>query len=103
MARSAARKGDVGPRLLEQKLMQKKLPRDMVRELAQEAEDNTDPVEDAWSLVEKKLATSTMQKLDTATRKRRLWGMLARRGFDGETIRTVMDRVHGNDEEDGAE
>ena len=37
----------------------------------------------------------TLGALDEATRRRRLWGYLARRGFDGGVIRAALDRVLG--------
>jgi regulatory protein len=35
----------------------------------------------------------TLAKLDPATRRRRLYGFLARKGYDGDKIRLAMQRV----------
>ncbi len=79
-----------GPRLMQAKLMQKGLSRSLIDRLVAEmtppADDQADAARD---LVIKRLRS--MDRFDTATKKRRLWGMLARRGFDYETIERALD------------
>ena len=43
-----------------------------------------------------------MRDLDPRTRKRRLWSMLARRGFDSDTIQDALADLNGLDETDDA-
>jgi regulatory protein len=68
-----------------------------------EAVDETELVEQA---ARKKLRT--LERLDPAVRRRRLYAFLARRGYQGDAIRAVMARVlapgeaAGLDDEDGA-
>ncbi len=89
-----------GSRLLRHKLIQKKLDAALIDRLIHEAEQGRDTAEDARALAEQRLATPAMQRCDTATRKRRLWGYLARRGFDTETIHRAIDTLHLADEDD---
>jgi regulatory protein len=80
-----------GPRLLRAKLSQRGLDRKLIDELLREveAEPTTDRVADARKLAEAKLRS--MSRLDPLVRKRRLWGALARRGFDPDTIEAALD------------
>ena len=50
-----------------------------------------DPVEAAVTFAHKRM--KTMQAKPKIVISRRLWGSLARRGFDSETIRIVMNKV----------
>lgn len=93
IAEGAARKGQTGPRRIRHKLYQKRLPPDLIDEAVVRATDQRDLVEDARKLVLKKLKTSAMQKADIVTRKRRLYGLLARRGYETETIHTLLDNL----------
>lgn len=87
-----------GPRLLQQKLYQKGLPRELIDRLVAEATaDSDDQREQATRFAETKLRS--MQRLDLATRKRRLYGQLARRGFSPDVIRDVMEKVTPNPSE----
>jgi regulatory protein len=90
-----------GPALLRAKLRQRGLENRLIEKLVQEVADDParDPVADATELARKKLRT--LARFDPATRKRRLWGLLARRGFNGETIANVLARVAELLEEDG--
>lgn len=87
-----------GPQLLRYKLMQKKLSSELIDRLVNEADEAYDGVDVARQMAEKKLATSAMQKLDPAARKRRLWGQLARRGFGPDVIRSALEGLDGLDE-----
>src|SRR5258705_210024 len=55
-----------------------------------EAAGKTDMVGEARRLAEKKLRSAGLQRCDPVARKRRLWGALARRGFDFDTIEAAM-------------
>lgn len=87
-----------GPRLLRQKLMQKRLERSLIDRLIREVEAEQDAVADARRLVESRLRAPSFQRLDAATRQRRLWAQLARRGFDSDAIRAAMRGVDDEEE-----
>jgi regulatory protein len=80
-----------GPRLMKQKLAQKGLDGVLIDQLVDEALQATDPVEDALAVARKRLPR--LQGLNAATRKRRLYGQLARRGFTPETLDQVMNQL----------
>jgi regulatory protein len=82
-----------GPALLRAKLRQRGLENRLIEKLIAEVREDTsrDAVADATELARKKLRSLT--RFDPLTRKRRLWGMLARRGFDRDTIDEAMARV----------
>lgn len=82
------RRKPAGPQLLRQKLFQKGIDRSLIERLVGEATDAQDLAPGAVELARKKLRT--MQRLDLQTRKRRLYGLLARRGFNPDTISSVM-------------
>ncbi len=92
-----------GPALLRAKLQQRGLEQRLIAKLLREtAEDPArDAVADARELARKKLRG--LSRLEPVTRKRRLWGMLARRGFDSETISTALSgltELSGSSEEE---
>ena len=95
MSRKAA-----GPRLLRQKLMQKGVERSLIDKLLAEAcgDQPDNQVDAAAELVEKKLRTVSMQRLEPAEQKRKLWGMLARRGFEVDTIRRALESIRVDDD-----
>lgn len=87
-----------GPRLLKQKLWQKgisgKLAETAVAEAIQRAEQDdttTSQRDHARTVAEKKLRT--LGRYDEATKKRRVYSLLARRGFDHEVIDSVMSKL----------
>lgn len=96
VARSrVAGRGD-SRRRVAQVLAQKGVARDVVDEavaavFADEAVD-----EDALVEAAARKRVRTLGVLDVATRRRRLYAFLARRGHDGAAIRRVMDRVLGD-------
>ena len=90
-----------GPRLMKQKLAQKGLDSVLIDQLVDEALQASDPVEDALALAHKRLPR--LQGLDAATRKRRLYGQLARRGFTPETLDQVMNQLADELRDDGDE
>lgn len=85
-----------GPQLLRQKLFQRRLPRDLIDRAVDAAGQEADPVADARQLAERKLAQPSMQRADPATQTRRLWSLLARRGYSPDTIRQALDRIAGS-------
>lgn len=92
LIRETLQRKPAGPKLLRSKLMQKGLQRDLIDRLLSElAPTGEDAVAGAVELIEKKLRT--MANLDDQTRKRRLWGMLARRGFEPDVITQAMAAV----------
>ncbi|MFG0330213.1 MAG: regulatory protein RecX [Phycisphaerales bacterium] len=97
-----------GPRLLRQKLTMRRLDRRLIDRLIREwvdaraAEQPDGEIDPALErLIERKLASMT--KLDEATRARRLYGFLARRGFEPDTVRDLTRRfVYESSDSDGA-
>ncbi len=82
-----------GPALLRRKLMQRGLERQLIDQLLTElrAEPTHDPTAAALTLARKRWAT--LRKLPAPVAKRRLWGLLARRGFDLDVVQQVMEQV----------
>jgi regulatory protein len=80
-----------GRRLLEVELRQKGVDREIVQETLDAA--SIDEVAAAFELGRAKLRGYA--GLDPRVARRRLAGFLARRGFDGATVRTVTDRLLG--------
>ena len=81
-----------GPRLLRAKLRQQGLADALVDRLLREtAPDAGQAVRDAGELAASK--ARSMARLDPAVRRRRLWGALARRGFDADTIEAALQEV----------
>lgn len=91
LIRETQRGKPAGPRLLQQKLFQKGLDRALIERLIAETRDEADPTEQAIALARQRLRQ--MQRLDAPTRTRRLYGLLARRGFEAETIREAMEAM----------
>jgi regulatory protein len=77
--------------------------RGVARDVADDAvdevleEENVDEVAVAERVARKRLPS--LAGSDAPTRRRRLYGFLARRGHDSETIRVVMSRVLGQGED----
>ena len=88
LLREILRGKPAGPRFLRMKLQQKGLERHLIDQLVDEACDGMDSVGAAKQLVDARLRSTA--RLDPIKRKRRLWGMLARRGFDSETITEAL-------------
>ncbi len=81
-----------GPALLKQKLFQKGIRGSLADRLVAEATaDEDSQLESATAFARKRAAS--LARLDKATRDRRLYGQLARRGFDSDTIRAAMRAV----------
>lgn len=92
-----------GPRFLRAKLRQRGLPDDLVDRLIQENKvDAQTAVDQATALVHQRLKTMPA-KLNPAVRRRRLWGLLARRGFDPDTIEQALSQLPHSTDSDGDE
>lgn len=88
-----------GPRLMQAKLREKGVPGPLAERLVAEAEPERDEqLDGAVALVTKRVAS--MQRLDHATRYRRLLGLLLRRGFDHAIARAAVDRALGSGEDE---
>lgn len=85
-----------GGALLKQKLYQKGIRGSLADRLVSEATSDSDAQRDAAEAFARERAAS-MARLDAATRRRRLYGQLARRGFDLDTIRYAMQAVGRDD------
>ena len=89
LIRETTRSKPAGPMLLRQKLMQKGVDRELIDGLVADAtDDREEQAEGATEIALKKVRS--MQRLDAAARKRRLYGQLARRGFTPDAIRAAM-------------
>ena len=96
LIRQIAESKPAGAPLLRSKLMQRGLDRQLIDRLLDElAPTPEQATEGAAELARKKWRT--MANLDPRTRKRRLWSMLARRGFDSDTIQAAMADLDGLD------
>lgn len=91
-----------GPRLLRQKLFQKRLDEALINRLLAEHADTTakleDPHAEAIAFAQKR--ARLLARFDAATRRRRLYGQLARRGFDTDTITAAMNAALRDDPDD---
>jgi len=95
VARSrVAGRGD-SRRRVAQVLAQKGVARDVVDEAVAEVFEDEAVDEDALVEAAARKRVRTLGAIDEATKRRRLYGFLARRGHDGAAIRRVMDRVLG--------
>lgn len=91
-ARSMVQRRPAGARFIEMKLREKGFDGTLAREVAAAALSERDPVEDALVLARKKSAAMP-GTLDGEARRRRIYGMLARRGFAPDVCRAVVERV----------
>jgi regulatory protein len=93
LIRAANARRPAGPRLLRAKLHQRGIPQATVDRLLAAADaDPADATARALELARKKHRSLDPQ-LPPATRARRLWGLLARRGFEPETIRDALNQL----------
>lgn len=84
-------KKPAGEALLRDKLARRGIDEKAIEGAIESHRGGGDAVEEALSLARKKLAGSG--GLDAATRYRRAASVLARRGFDDDTIRSVMEKL----------
>ena len=98
-ARSLARSKAVGQGASKRRVEQDMFKRGVARDVAAEAiaevfeEEAVDEAENAESAARKKLRS--LGGLDAETRRRRLYGFLARRGYAPDVIRTTLERALG--------
>lgn len=106
-ARAFTRSKASGAGLSKRRLSQELARRGVAREVGDEAiaevfaEEEIDEGESLDRLVEKRLRS--LGRLDPATRDRRLWSFLARRGFDAADIRAAIERATGDEMDDVGE
>ncbi len=92
LVRSVSRGRPAGPRLLQQKLRQKGVDQKTAEAaITEHAPDQATQREQAAKLAETRLRT--MKRLEPDARRRRLYGLLARRGFEGDVIQDVMEQL----------
>jgi len=95
--RDTTRSRAAGPRLLLLKLRQRGVNGQLAEELIQESTPTPDQaIDQAAQLIQKKTRTPTYRSLEPQTLKRRLWAMLARRGFDHDTIQAAFGQALSN-------
>lgn len=75
-------------------LLAKGIDRPLAESAAADAYEDVDPIAAATKLAEKRRAS--LARLDRPAAERRLAGFLQRRGFDFDTVRTVVDRFLGD-------
>lgn len=91
-ARSIIRSKPAGRRFIEAKLRQKGIDQTIIQKTLDEELQDQDPLEDALKLA-RRYARSLSRNPDPEVRKRRLIGRLARRGFDHDIVRKVVETV----------
>jgi regulatory protein len=82
-----------GRRRAFQELMRCGVKKEVAEAVLDEVYEKSDSLGAAVALAEKKAAS--LKRLEPVVARRRLAGMLQRRGFDYETIKPVIDRVLG--------
>ncbi len=93
-ALSAARYKQHGRQRAMLELLKSGITDDVARRALDEVYNAADSTETARQLVQKK--APALRKLDPAVARRRLVGMLQRRGFEYEAIKSIVDEVLGN-------
>ena len=86
-----------GRQLLIEKIRKRGIEEELDHTAVDEALDRDDPTESALQLAEQRYRS--MHSLPPATAARRLAGLLHRRGFDDETVETVINRMGLSDAE----
>ncbi|MCH7962063.1 MAG: regulatory protein RecX [Planctomycetes bacterium] len=94
MVRAEIARKPAGPFLLEMKLVAKGIDRATARDAANEALADRDLAADALALATKRLAAIS-PSLEDATRRRRVYASLARRGFSPDICRVAVERAMG--------
>jgi regulatory protein len=94
LKRHAVEKKHLGKRGTTSYLIKRGIPLEIAAGISGDEDDYFDS---AKMLVERRL--QNMKGYDTATIKRRLWGLLSRRGFSNETIHRVIKTIDLKEEE----
>lgn len=92
VVRSQLSRKPAGRRLLSGKLREKGIEQSIIDTVLDEALEDRDPIEDARKLAGQ-AARSISDRHEARVRKRRITGRLARRGFDFDVIRKVVDEL----------
>jgi len=95
-ALSAAQHKHHGPRRAMMELMRAGVKKDVAEVAVGEVYESNDNVAEARNLAMKQ--GERLRKLDPQVARRRLAGMLARRGFDYDAIRPVIEEILGRDQ-----
>ena len=98
MAQSLRQHRRVGARRAVVELVRAGVPVDLAQRAAADAYATSDPVAEAKRLVAKQAAR--LRALDPQVARRRLAGLLQRRGYDLDTVRAVADAVLGRGGDD---
>lgn len=101
-ARAILTRRPAGRRLIESKLIAAKVKPERARLAAAEAMKGRDALEDALG-VARRAARSLPSRLDADAKRRRLFGTLARRGFEADVVRRVVEKVLGRGGETNGE
>lgn len=108
--RELTRAKPAGPMLMRRKLFQKRIARDLVDRLIDEFErrqesedcgDHDERPDEIERFVRNRLRL--MENLEPAVRARRVYGLLARRGFDPQTCREYVQKLAMSSDENGSE
>lgn len=91
-ARSIIRAKPAGRRFIEAKLREKGIDRAIINETLDEELEGHDPYEDALKLAQR-MTRSLSNNIEPEVRKRRLSGRLARRGFEFDVVRKVVETI----------
>jgi len=97
-AQSAADRKHHGRRRAYMELMKSGVKKEVANQVLENVYSQTDSTATARTLIEKKLPA--MKRLESIVARRRLAGMLMRRGFDYETIKPLIDKALGNQNDD---
>lgn len=96
-ALSAAQYKKHGRNRAMQELGKAGVPRETARRAVEDVYESHDSLAAARELAQKK--AKSLARFDKVTAKRRLMGLLLRRGYEYETIRPIIDEVLGNEED----
>ena len=91
LRRQLERSGPIGPAKLAQALAQHHVDPDVAQATLNDLATNQDALEAAMTAVDKMLPS--LAQLTNETRRRRLTGRLARRGFDADTVQQALERL----------
>ena len=80
-----------GPRLLQTKLMQKGLDHKLIEKLIRESAGDRDDFNAAMEMARKKF--KSLSRLPMQKARQRLYGQLTRRGFEYDTVSSVMENL----------
>ena len=93
LIRELNRRSPAGPKLIKVKLQERGFDSQTIDKLLEKTNTSYDEqIAAATELAQRKMKTFS-SRVDAATRKRRLWGLLARRGFATDTIEAAIAAV----------